>query len=159
MVLFLKNLLFTLIVPGTVAVYVPFLISSGEIQFSGVLGGIGIVFWATGVSIYSWCVWDFATHGSGTPAPIDAPKLLVSRGLYSLSRNPMYVAVVSMILGWGAAFASVNLLVYATVVAFAFHLRVVFHEEPHLRNVFGKDYDVYCARTNRWLPRFHKPAA
>ncbi len=159
MKLLLKNLLFTVLVPGTVAVYIPLVASRGDSPASGPLLGIGIALLTLGVAVYVWCVWDFATRGAGTPAPIDAPKRLVIRGLYSYSRNPMYVGVLIAILGWTAVFGSVDLLLYAAAVGTLFHLRVVLYEEPHLRGEFGDEYETYRASTNRWLPKFRRPAA
>ena len=74
-----------------------------------------------GGGIYLWCVWDFATFGRGTPAPIDMPKKLVVRGLYNIVRNPMYVGVSTFILGWAVYFASWALLGYAAAVWLMFH--------------------------------------
>ena len=87
----LKSILFTVLIPGTAAVYVPLLAVRGRAAAGGVSMVLGASMVAIGVSIYLWCVWDFATFGRGTPAPIDAPKKLVVRGLYRFTRNPMYV--------------------------------------------------------------------
>lgn len=153
MLLLLKNLFFTFVVPGTVAVYLPWSLARGRAPASGLGLAAAMVVLALGAGIYAWCVWDFATFGRGTPAPIDAPKRLVVRGLYRWVRNPMYVGVLTVILGWAIFFASVRLLGYAAVVATAFHLVVVFYEEQRLRQLFGADYDAYCVRVGRWLPR------
>lgn len=158
MKLLIKNLAFTIIVPGTVAVYIPLFLFSDSTWASGPLFGVGIILGGLGSVLYGWCVWDFATRGFGTPAPIAAPKKLVSHGLYRYSRNPMYVAVVFVILGWASAYASMNLLLYAAGIGLAFHLRVVIHEEPHLLNSFGEEYEDYRSRTNRWFPGMRKPA-
>jgi protein-S-isoprenylcysteine O-methyltransferase Ste14 len=150
MLLFLKNLLFTLLVPGTVGVYVPWLIASS--------GGTTAVRWlavpvlAAGASIYFWCLWDFASFGRGTPAPIDAPKQLVVRGLYRYVRNPMYVGVLTAILGWALWFGAPGLLLYAAGVGLLFHLFIVGYEEPTLRRLFGAEFERYCSEVNRWLP-------
>lgn len=151
--LLLKNLVFTVVVPGTVAVYVPLLLGSARDAPStlSLLGG-GVVL-AIGALVYAWCVWDFATFGRGTPAPIDAPKRLVVRGLYRVTRNPMYVGVLSVILGWAIVFRSLTLLLYAAAIWCLFHSFVRLYEEPHLRRVFGAQYDAYCEHVGRWLPR------
>ena len=159
MKLLIKNVAFTLIVPGTVAVYIPLFVFNEHIWSSGIVLGVGVFFGVLGTVLYCWCVWDFATRGAGTPAPIAAPDKLVSRGLYQYSRNPMYVAVVCVILGWASVFASWSMLIYAAGIGLAFHFRVVLHEEPHLRNEFGEKYESYCSRTNRWFPRMGKLAA
>ena len=153
MLLLLKNLLFTVIVPGTVAVYIPLQIVAGRPPVSRIGLAMGIPALLLGAFIYSWCVWDFATFGRGTPAPIDAPKHLVVRGLYHYTRNPMYVGVLTVILGWALLFRAANLVLYALVVGTCFHLFIVLYEEPHLRTVFGGQYETYCSQVARWLPR------
>jgi protein-S-isoprenylcysteine O-methyltransferase Ste14 len=152
-VLLLKNLLFTVIVPGTVAVYVPLRLAGGSDAGSGATFGLGLALLAVGGAIYAWCVWDFATFGRGTPAPIDAPKKLVVRGLYRYTRNPMYLGVLTVILGWAALYAAPALVGYALVVGLGFHLFIVLYEERHLRRAFGREYEAYCAGAGRWLPR------
>ena len=153
MLLLLKNLLFTVIVPGTVAIWVPLWIEAGSPAASGPARlGAGALL-ALGAGIYAWCVWDFAAFGRGTPAPIDAPKRLVVRGLYHWSRNPMYLGVLCVILGQAAWFGSGALLLYALAVAACFTCFVRFYEEPTLRRLFGAEYEDYCSRVGRWLPR------
>ena len=153
--LWLKNLLFTLVVPGTVGVYLPlFLASEGGVDGREPALWLALPFFAVGLAFYGWCVWDFAAFGRGTPLPLDAPKKLVIRGLYRYSRNPMYIGVVTVILAWAVTFESLRILAYAGGIALLFHLRVVFYEEPHLRCIFGEDYLQYCGRVGRWLPRW-----
>ena len=112
-----------------------------------------------GASIYLRCLWDFAAFGRATPAPIDPPKRLVVRGLYRYIRNPMYVGVLTTILGWAVLFRSLPLVLYALAVGVVVHLFIVVYEEPHLRRVFGGDYEDYCSRTGRWLPRLRGRSA
>ncbi|MEW5768207.1 MAG: isoprenylcysteine carboxylmethyltransferase family protein [bacterium] len=156
MALLLKNLLFTLVVSGTVAVYVPFLLAENRSPTLGVVSVIAFALLVMGVAIYAWCVWDFATFGRGTPLPIDAPKKLIVRGLYRYTRNPMYVGVLTVILCWAVMFQSVVLVLYALVVGTLFHLFVVIYEEPHLQRVFGSEYDNYRSQVGRWLPKLSR---
>jgi protein-S-isoprenylcysteine O-methyltransferase Ste14 len=150
--LFVKNLLFTILVPGTVAVFVPlFFFSHSTLEASAVSVGAGLLL-LIGASVYTWCLWEFATVGRGTPAPIDPPKNLVVRGLYEYTRNPMYVGVLCVIGGWALLFRSVGLVIYGICLAIGFHLFVRLYEEPHLRRVFGPSYERYCSRVRRWLP-------
>jgi len=152
-VLFLKNLAFTVVAPGTVAVYVPLLLARGHsVSFGAAFVG-GILLLVLGGGVYGRCVWDFATFGRGTPAPIDAPKRLVVRGLYRYTRNPMYLGVLMLALGWAVLFQAAIILSYTVVVGLVFHLVVILYEERHLRGEFGTEYDVYCSRVNRWLPK------
>jgi len=160
MMLFLKNLLFTLVVPGTIGVYVPLVFARGRSPASGLVFLLALALLATGGVIYAWCVWDFAVFGRGTPAPIDAPKKLVIRGLYRYTRNPIYVGVLTVLLGWAVMFRGMALLIYACCVTICFHLFVVLYEERHLHKEFGGEYDNYRNRVSRWLPRLRRrPAA
>jgi len=154
MMLLLKNLLFTVVVPGTIAVYIPLFLARDRRPASRLVFLLALVLLVIGSAIYAWCVWDFAAFGRGTPAPIDAPKKLVVRGLYRYTRNPIYVGVLTVLLGWTVMFGGMTLLIYAFCVGICFHLFVVLYEERRLRRQFGGEYRDYCAKVGRWLPRF-----
>ena len=94
----------------------------------------------------------FALQGLGTPAPIFPTRHLVVSGLYQYVRNPMYVAVVSLILGQGLFFGSVRVLEYGIAVWVGFHLFVLLYEEPILRKSYGFEYEDFCANVPRWIP-------
>ena len=157
MLLLLKNILFTVLVPGTVAVYIPLRIAARPAaatqhdwrawQITALLPLL------LGAAIYFWCLWDFATSGGGTPAPIDAPRRLVLRGLYRYVRNPMYIGVLLVIAGLAAYFRSWPILFYGAVVWMFFHLFVLLVEEPLLGRKFGETYLSYRKDVGRWLPR------
>jgi protein-S-isoprenylcysteine O-methyltransferase Ste14 len=102
-----------------------------------------------------WCVGAFYFDGRGTLAPWDPPRSLVVTGVYRLSRNPMYVAVVLVLWGWALGFRSPSLAIYALVVMVAFHLRVVLGEEPWLARKHGARWVQYKAHVPRWfgIPR------
>jgi protein-S-isoprenylcysteine O-methyltransferase Ste14 len=154
--LFLKNALFTVVVPGVVAVYFPLtmIVAAPEDLLARWTPGriIALVPLVAGTALYLWCLWEFAVHGRGTPAPFDAPRQLVVRGPYRWVRNPMYLGVELVILGWSVLFHSLALALYAVVVGLAFHGFVVLYEEPALRRRFGAAYRNYCEQVGRWLP-------
>lgn len=152
----LKTLLWSIFVPGTVAILVPYwLLSSQPRLFPfelSVFRFIGLIPMVLGALLYLWCAWDFTFTGRGTPAPFDPPKEMVARGLYSYVRNPMYVAVLLALTGEAILFESVPILIYALIAFSFFHLWVLFYEEPTLRRKFGESYDRYCLRVHRWIP-------
>jgi protein-S-isoprenylcysteine O-methyltransferase Ste14 len=150
--LFLKNIFFTLLVPGTIAVLFPLLILDGNIEFIGNTVPFSVLLMLIGFYIYCWCVWDFYKYGKGTPFPYDAPKILVIRGLYSYSRNPMYMGVLLFIIGMAVISLSIFLLLYVFIVMFSFQLIIIFYEEPGLQKIFGHDYTNYCRLVGRWFP-------
>ncbi len=77
---------------------------------------------------------------------------LVTTGIFSHCRNPLYVGNILMLLGVGILS---NSLIYIAIIMPLFlfiYQAIVLAEENFLRNKFGKSFDVYCARVNRWLP-------
>lgn len=153
MTLFLKNLLFTLVVPGSVAVFAPLLLTRVQPPVAGWGRLLSVPLFAIALALYLWSVWSFASRGKGTPLPIDAPKRLVLTGPYLHIRNPMYVAVMSALLGWLVAYRTPALLLYAFGAGAAFAGFVIWYEEPHLKRTFGGEYDRYRNTVPRWLPR------
>ena len=156
MKLFLKNLLFTLVVPGTGGVYVPLLLAQNRAAASGLPFILALVLFATGSAVYVWCVWDFASFGRGTPLPIDAPKKLVVRGLYRYVRNPIYLGMFAVLLGWVVMFGGTGLVLYLFGAPIGVHLFVVLYEEPHLAGEFGDAYADYTRSVARWLPALRR---
>ena len=162
MLLFLKNLLFTVVVPGAVAVYVPLRLASGREELPpgwGLMQSAALLPLAAGCAIYFWCLWDFAVYGRGTPAPVAPTEHLVVGGLYRYVRNPMYVGVLLVVAGWALFFRSPRVLGHGAVVALCFHLFVVAVEEPTLRGKFGRSYERYCREVGRWAPRIGRGRA
>jgi len=80
--LVVRVLIFTILVPGSITVGVPYLLLSRSLElFSfeiGYLRGLGVVPIALGAAVYIWCAWDFAVAGKGTPAPWDPPRILAT---------------------------------------------------------------------------------
>ena len=95
----------------------------------------------------------FARQGRGTPAPPVPTERLVVSGAYRFVRNPMYVAVVALVLGQVLLFASWALLAYLVLIAVAMDVFVRTYEEPTLRATYGPAYDEFREAVPRWLPR------
>jgi protein-S-isoprenylcysteine O-methyltransferase Ste14 len=149
----LGTIAFVAAVPGTVVVLVPWWLSGGHVAGTslGIVVGIAMIVAALPLFV-SFCS-RFVFEGHGTPAPIAPPEHLVVGGPYRWVRNPGYVAVTSILIGEGLVVGSPAILLYALLVALAFHVFVLLYEEPTLRSTFGAEYDAYCQRVPRWLPR------
>jgi protein-S-isoprenylcysteine O-methyltransferase Ste14 len=153
---FLRTLVFTVFVPGFWTVLVPYWVVGRGARLdlnSAAMAGWLLV--AIGVALYLTCAfWGFALRGKGTPAPIDPPKTLVTEGPYRIVRNPMYWSVLFVMMGEATIFHSLALAEIGCVF-FAFTmLFVMVFEEPMLRAKFGGEYEAYCRRVPRWIPRF-----
>jgi protein-S-isoprenylcysteine O-methyltransferase Ste14 len=153
----LGSAIFLVLAPGFVAGLVPWWISHWRVETA--LLGLPLLRFAGGVLLAFGAIGlldsfaRFAIQGIGTPAPVFPTRHLVVTGLYRYVRNPMYVAVVSIILGQGLIFGNVKLLQYGGLVWLLFHLFVLVYEEPRLRASFGSEYKAYCAEVPRWIPR------
>ena len=156
--LFLRSAFFTILQPGTVTILIPcWLISSrgaGALTSHQPLRYLGLPLIVIGAATLLWCIWDFFSSGRGTISPIDPPKHLVVRGLYRYVRNPMYVAVVTILLGEAIFFISTSVLIEAGVFFVMANMFVAFYEEPILKRKFGESYERYKQKVGRWIPRF-----
>lgn len=153
----LGSALFFLIAPVTVAGVVPWWISRWRLQppfFDLWLAPwFGAVLILLGIPVLLETFARFALQGRGTPAPVLPTQHLVITGPNRYVRNPIYLALVSIILGQGFVLGNTNLLVYGALFWLACHVFVLVYEEPTLRKTFGAEYNAYCANVPRWLPR------
>ncbi len=151
------SLTFLVLAPGTLAGYIPYRLTNWRVQpaFFGQkwLQGAGAVLLLGGVAVLVDSFLRFALEGRGTPAPVVPPEQLVVSGLYRYVRNPMYVAVLSTVLGQALILSSATLLWYAAILWMMFHLFVLLYEERALRGRFSHSYEEYCANVRRWRPR------
>jgi protein-S-isoprenylcysteine O-methyltransferase Ste14 len=151
------SIVFLFVAPGIVAGVMPGWITRW--QFGPPLLGLEPLRWLGSVLIGLGAVLlfetfsRFALQGLGTPAPIAPTKTLVVTGSYRFVRNPMYVAVVSLILGQALLFGSVAALIYGLVVWLTVHLFVLGYEEPTLSRDYADQYDHYRRNVRRWIPR------
>lgn len=153
----LGSALFFAVAPLVLAGFIPWWVTQWEFRraFFGVdptriLGGLLIVVGAPGV-VDSFA--RFALQGLGTPAPIAPPQKLVVTGLYRCVRNPIYVAVVAVILGQALLFGDQRLLWYGALLWLYFHGWVLAIEEPELKQTFGAEYESFRTNVPRWIPR------
>ena len=149
--MFLRAVIAFLALPGVVALLLPLAIVWNRRPASDPWFSIGLVMLIAGFALLLWCVRDFYVSGKGTLAPWSPPRNLVVVGLYRYSRNPMYVAVTLMLAGWALCFWSPTLAIYTCFVIVAFHLRVVFGEEPWLARTHGAAWEEYKSKVSRWL--------
>jgi protein-S-isoprenylcysteine O-methyltransferase Ste14 len=151
----IKTLLWSIFVPGTFAITVPYLLLYSRFDFFRInlsrFRWFGLIPILAGVMLYIWCAWYFTFVGKGTPAPFDPPRELVIKGPYQHSRNPIYIFVALTLIGEAVFFGATVLVLYAAAVVTFLHLWVVFYEERGLKRRFGSPYERYCERVPRWI--------
>lgn len=154
--LVIRNFIFTLLQPGVVAGLVPWYLA--KVNFREALnasfqlhhyGGAFLFF--MGLAVLLHCIFRFIIEGRGTISPADPTTRLVVKGLYRFSRNPMYVGVMLILTGEAVFARSATLWMYSGIIFLAFHLFILFVEEPRLRKDFGEAYDAYCRQVRRWV--------
>ena len=153
----LGSALFFVVAPTSLAGLVPWWITHWEFRppFFDLEAtrAVGILLIVAGLPGLVDSFARFALQGLGTPAPIAPTQNLVVTGLYRYVRNPIYVALVAVILGQAALFGDQRLLLYGVLVWLAFHAFVVGYEEPALVHRFGTEYEDFRANVPRWIPR------
>jgi len=146
----LLRALLAFLLPGIVAFGLPVLWLQSQAAWQ-VQSPLGCVVLALGTAGLLACVIDFYRRGRGTLAPWSPPQRLVTGGLYRFSRNPMYISVLLILVGWAWAFGQPALWGYAACVSLAFQLRVVLGEEPWLAQRHGQAWADYASRVRRWF--------
>ena len=151
------SLVFFLLAPGTVAGWVPYWLTGWHMHapFFGLrtLRVVGAALLVVGLASLVDSFVRFAIVGLGTPAPVAPPSHLVVSGQYRHVRNPMYVAILMLLVGQSLLLGSVVLLRYALLVWALFHAFVQLYEEPTLAARFGRSYEAYRKHVGRWWPR------
>ena len=111
---------------------------------------IGVALYATGGALRLWPVFVLGRRFSGLVA-IQPGHTLVTDGIYRTIRNPSYLGLLVLSLGWALAFRSLAgvLLVALMIPPLVARIR---SEEALLRSQFGEEYAAYCARTWRLVP-------
>jgi protein-S-isoprenylcysteine O-methyltransferase Ste14 len=149
----LRSLIFGTLFISLWTWFVPRWIAGGPLEPQLDIGGMTLLL--IGAAIMVRCIFDFAWHGLGTPAPFDAPRRLVISGLYRWVRNPMYLGMGTFMVGEAILLPSIMraMLILITILWAVVTLFIVLYEEPTLRRLFGAEYENYCRHVRRWLPR------
>lgn len=160
---FLRLIVFTVLLPGSITAVVPYLLLDDWNQgFEiGIFKYSGLILIALGAVFYCWSALSFLIEGGGTPALWllkhlryligEEPEKLVSQGLYRKSRNPMYLGIMTLVSGEAIFLESIVLCEYAALLLVLFNLSIILIEEPHLKKKFGKEYEEYLRSVPRWF--------
>ena len=146
-----KAIAAVIVLPGTMGFVLPLLVFKPRDAAIADPIGVGVVAVVAGTLLLFWCVREFLVAGEGTLAPWWPPKRLVTTGPFALSRNPIYVAMALVALGWAVAYRSPAMLIYAGVLILAFHVRILLGEEPAMARLFGAQWTDYARRVSRWI--------
>ena len=83
---------------------------------------------------------------------LDKQKTIAIRGLYAITRNPMYLGRYFIILGGIVLTGNMALIIFYTLFYYFYMVNRVKREEKTLGGIFGEDYINYCKQVNRFFP-------
>ncbi len=163
MVLLFKNAFFLLVVWSFFVLWLPLRVFERHVEWPtewDLRHGLAALIAGVGALAYVHCQWLFLTKGRGTPFLFDPPTKLVQRGLYRWVRNPMYLAILTIVAAEAVFLWSQHITVYWLGLACLFQIVVRIHEERDLSFRFGAMYEDYKRAVPRWIPRQprHLPA-
>lgn len=112
--------------------------------------GVGLSLVALGLALAVWGIRSLRSSGSTVEfnKPVEG---LACRGPYTFTRNPVYVALVLVALGFAAALDNPWMAGGAPLLVLGISTLVIPLEERFLAERFGDEYKQYCARVRRWL--------
>jgi len=148
------SLVFLVLAPGVMAGLLPWALTGWDTRSPWPpLQVVGWVLLVGGFAVLLYAFVRFVVEGLGTPAPVAPTEHLVVGGLYRYVRNPMYLAVTSMIVGQAMILGRPGLLAYAAVFGVAVVVFVRAYEEPTLAARYGEQYAAYRRAVPGWWPR------
>jgi protein-S-isoprenylcysteine O-methyltransferase Ste14 len=124
-------------------------VSTQELFHSEAAAWIGVCICLAGLLCFFWSLISF---GKSFRVGIDTdhPDRLITTGIFGFSRNPIYVAFATVLIGEFLVFPNWILLVYLAAATWLFH-RQVLREEAYLKDHYGPEYIEYCKRVRRYL--------
>jgi protein-S-isoprenylcysteine O-methyltransferase Ste14 len=148
---------FFLVGPGVFVGLIPWLLTGWQVRepvpYWAPMRVLGVILLVAGLIALIQAFVRFVVEGLGTPVPVAAPERLVVGGVYRYVRNPMYVAILAVIVGQALLLGQLGLLLYAAGIWLITAAFVRFYEEPALRRRFGADYEAYRRAVPAWWPR------
>jgi protein-S-isoprenylcysteine O-methyltransferase Ste14 len=151
------SLAFLIAAPGVVAGLVPWLLTGWQFTpmpaWWELLRVLGLALIVGGLVVLLRAFARFALEGQGTPAPFAPTEKLIVTGEYRYVRNPMYVAVGTIIVGQALLLGRPALLVWAAVFWAVVAAFVHGYEEPTLSAQYGEEYAAYRRAVPAWVPR------
>ena len=112
---------------------------------------LGMIVTTSGIAIRGLTIGLTFIERGGKDLKIHADAL-ITRGLFTHCRNPLYVGNNLMLLGLGILSNSLLYVVVVVPIFLFIYQAIVLAEESFLKSQFGVQYEEYCSKVNRWLP-------
>ncbi len=124
-------------------------VSMQEFFQSDAIAWVGVAFCLAGLALLLWSLISFG-QSFRVGIDVEHPDKLITTGVFAFSRNPIYVAFASILIGQSLIFPNWILLAYIGGATWLFH-RQVLREEEFLNQRYGREYTEYCSRVRRYI--------
>jgi protein-S-isoprenylcysteine O-methyltransferase Ste14 len=111
---------------------------------------LGLLLVAAGVGLASYAAALFGGHCT-TRNPHGQPTAFVTDAPYTFTRNPMYLGLMAVLLGFALFFGSLAILIAPLIFYLAIDRMLIPEEEITMERLFGEQYLDYKRRVRRWL--------
>ena len=111
---------------------------------------VGTALAGLGLIMLAWSVSGFLKAGTN-PVPFQEASALVTSGFYRITRNPMYLGMLLLLLGIALKSGRLGAFLPIPVFAVIIHFRFILPEERFMEDAFGDEYLQYKSRVRRWL--------
>lgn len=115
-----------------------------------ILAGVGFVLIVLAVALYALSARELSRHKTAILPTKGADRLVVS-GPFAITRNPIYLANVILLSGWGLVAGNLWMFGAALLCGFGEYHLAIRREEAHLEHKFGKAWRDYRKRVRRWI--------
>ena len=123
----------------------PHLMFEGQTFLSSIIAIFGLI-------ILLLAVKEFVQFKTTiNPLKPETSSVLVTSGIFKLSRNPMYLGMLLLIIGlWIKTGAVLGFILVASFIAYLNYFQI-FPEEQAMKGLFSDKYKTYCQQVRRWL--------
>ena len=133
---------------------VPLSLPRGVLTPAFILGGVASI--VVGVALIVLARREFAQRGQPTNPGLPT-STVVTTGVFSVSRNPIYLGAVCLLIGIALAANLPWFFVLLLPALLACHYVLIAPEERYLAAKFGEEYRTYAASVHRWIGRARRP--
>ena len=111
---------------------------------------LGLILILSGISLV-FISFRFMRKMKTTFIPDGTPEVLISSGPFKFSRNPIYLGMLTILVGAAFLMSSLSAIIIAFVFGIIINFTWIAHEEKKLHELFSEDWENYSSKVRRWI--------
>jgi len=111
---------------------------------------LGLILILSGISLV-FVSFRFMRKMKTTFIPDGTPEVLISSGPFKFSRNPIYLGMLTILVGVAFLMSSLSAIIIAFVFGIIINFTWIAHEEKKLHELFSEDWENYSSKVRRWI--------